>query len=282
LTQIKDIKNEISEAESALSVFPKEKDLLNEEGLPIKDIREDVFDEQEGSRAVLAEKQPAKMYTMEEIDRMMDEAMEEEHAELEFKTKETENKTPEEHDKLEKEDTPAIAPDGLSVGTVDGEELLARIVDDTKNRYNPVDGTWVEDEDDDDGYVDETDEDDYDEDDEEEEDQYGRTRGFLIPPNLSKPIPEEKGVKFAAFEKPATPSSTSTGAPVKSALKKTTASASTPQASSLNPSAPISSSHMPSVMATTIVEREPKQDVPTLSKTDLRIPRICIPKQLAR
>ena len=264
-SQIEEIKKEISDAEGALAVLPTGKDMLNEEGLPIKDIREEVFDEDEGNRAVLAEERPAKVYTMEEIDRMMDEAMEEERAEMSAKENEAaqeaeEHAIPEEEEGMKKEDVTAVAGEGLEVGKVSGEELIAKLVDDSKKRYNPMDGTWLEDE----GEMDDTDDDSEDED-EEEEDQYGRTRGYLIPPNLSKSITKEKGVKFASFEKPATRSTTSIEKPVKSALKKNTTTSNAPPKPSTTP---VSSTRIPSVMTTSIVERDAKHDVPPQFSTN--------------
>jgi hypothetical protein len=294
LSQIKDIKSEISDAETTLSVLPSGTDVLNEEGLPIRDIREDVFDEQEGNRAVLSEEQPTKVYTMEEIDRMMDAAMEEEETELGSKESVDVQKTDEsaregldaQVENVQKEELPEprqkdkaepvqqvsqenervtkLAPDGLSVGYVNGEELIAKLVDDSKKRYNPMDDTWLEESD-----HEETDNysegDDDDDEEEEEEDQYGRTRGYLIPPNLSRPastnppnpIVKEKAVKFASFEKPATPSATPIDKPIKSALKKSNYTPQSPE----NTAVPASSSSMSSVMTTDIVERNTKFNV---------------------
>ena len=193
---------------------------------------------------------------MEEIDRMMDEAEIEEQAELVA----SQRKLPvqsESDDKKEEEAT-AVAGEGLEVGHVSGEALLAKLVDDSKNRYNPIDGTWVKDEDDtEDTEEDEDDGDDDDDEEEEDEDEYGRTRGFLIPLNLSKGMTQEKGVKFASFEKPATPSTAIPDKPVKSALKKSTHAPPVPP----SPAVPVSPTRTTPAMTTNIIERAPKQDV---------------------
>ena len=254
--QIKEIHKEIAEAES-LSIFqPGDKQVLNEEGLPIRDIREDVFDEEDGRRAVLAEEEPTRIFTMDEIDRMMDEAEAdlarryisdhreaEEQAELQ---QQREKGSIEEGNEKKKEEggVTAVAGQGLEVGQVSGEELLAKLMDDNKNRYNPVDGTWAEDEGDMEGGNDDEDEED------EGEDEYGRTRGFLVPPYLAKGSIQEKGVKFASFEKPATPSSGTLNKPVKSALKKSTAAPSVSRSATKPSPTP--------TMSTTVTERAPK------------------------
>jgi hypothetical protein len=295
-SQIKEIHKEISDAESLSILQQGDKEVLNEEGLPIKDIREDVGDEEERTRAVLAEDQPTKMFSMDEIDKMMDEAMEEEQAELaklqpksvlkEEKMKQ--EKLREEKLKAEKREQEkwkassviAVAGDGLEVGQVNGEELLAKLVDDSKKRYNPIDDTWIEDEDED-GYADEDYdlENDDDEEEEEEEDQYGRTRGYLIPPNLSRGVKQEREVKFASYEKPATPSIGPSPVPIKSALKKTTV-ANSP--TTRPPTLPLTSTRTTSVMADSIVERAPSQVLPPLLLTLTgRIPSNKIPRQLA-
>jgi hypothetical protein len=247
-SQIKEIHQEISDAESLSILRAGDKEVLNEEGLPIKDIREEVFDEDEGTRAVLAEEVPSRVYTMEEIDKMMDEAEEEERAELEASQK----KPASVREDGMQEDVTAVAGQGLDVGQVSGEELIAKLVDDSKNRYNPIDGTWVENDEEEstDGEY-ETEEEE-----EEEEDEYGRTRGFLIPPHLYRGTPPKKGVKFASFEKPATPSIGPPEKTAKSALKNS------------NPPPPVTStpsSAVParaaSVMSTNVVERAPKKEV---------------------
>jgi hypothetical protein len=197
---------------------------------------------------------------MEEIDRMMDEAEIEEQAELVASQRKLPVQ-PESDDRKEEKAIAVAAGEGLEVGHVSGEELLAKLVDDSKNRYNPIDGTWVEDEDD----TEDTEEEDYDGDDdedddeeeEEDEDKYGRTRGFLIPPNLSKGMTQEKGVKFASFEKPATSSTAIPDKPVKSALKKSIHTPPVPP----SPAVPVSSTRTTPAMTTNIVERAPKQDV---------------------
>jgi len=338
-SQIGEIHNEIQEAEgmSILSLGKEGKEVLNEEGLPIRDIQEAVEGEEEdGQRRVVSveEDQPLRTYTMEEIDRMMDEALLEEQAELEAqknassipkledssdgisqKTKSNLASEDKENEKgtVKDKDFIAVAGEGLSVGTVNGDELLAKLVDDSKHRYNPLDGTWVEDEDlpeDSDEGDDEEDDIEEDDEEEEEEDQYGRTRGYLVPPYIFQKSaqPPSKGVKFSSFEKPATPSfppptsapATTSGIdikdkplPLKPALRNAPTSAPFPPSpnpsfatfstgtfsgpsspdpsfspmSSPNPSASaplIASSRQAAstVMATSIVEREPQQIVP--------------------
>jgi hypothetical protein len=156
----------------------------------------------------------------------------------------------------------ATAGEGLEVGQVSGEELLAKLVDDSKKRYNPIDDTWIEDEAElsgEDDYYNEEHSADYDDDEEEgeeeeEEDQYGRTRGYFIPPGLYKGATKDKGVKFASFEKPAERHIELVDKPIKSALKKTNI----PQSPHLSSStAPLLSSGM----ATNIVERDPNRNV---------------------
>ena len=288
--QIGEIHQEIKDAEdmSILNLDTQGKEVLNEEGLPIRDIREEVHgDEREERRAVaveeMGEEETGKIYSMEEIDRMMDEAMEEEKQELEAQKSSSIPKAEETMEKSRRENGPrkdegkdisedhvdrkgkgkslavddegdkeitAIAGEGLSVGTVNGEELIAKLVDDSKQRYNPLDGTWIDDEEEDvpsdEEFEVSDDDENEEEEDEEEEDQYGRTRGYLVPPHIfQKSIPApSKGVKFSSFEQPATPSfpvpstlpstnppSTSTGLdiknkplPLKPALKQSTAS----------------------------------------------------------
>jgi len=268
-SQIKEIRKEISDAESLSILGGGDKEVLNEDGLPIKDIREDVGDEEERTRAVLAEDEPTRIFSMDEIDKMMDEAMEEEQAELAMlhpKSILKEEKMRQEKTKAEKmeyememtEPVNAVAGEGLEVGQVSGEELLAKLVDDSKKRYNPIDDTWIEDEEGD-GYSDDDYEfqDDEEDEEEEEEDQYGRTRGYLIPPNLSRGVKQARGVKFSSFEKPATPSSGPSTLPGKSALKKTTYAPPIPTTTS--PATPLTSTRTTSVMAESIVEREPSQ-----------------------
>ena len=276
-SQIEEIHKEISDAESLSILQGGDREVLNEEGLPIRDIREDVGDDEEPTRAVLAEDQQTKIFSMEEIDKMMDEAMEQEQAELEKlqpKSNLKDRKMKEEkmkQGKLEKETMEraeeritAVAGEGLEIGQVNGEELLAKLVDDSKNRYNPIEDIWMEDED----------EDDYsdgdvgsEEDDEQEEDQYGRTRGYLIPPNIGRGVKQERGVKFASFEKPATPLIGSSDGPVKSAMKKNLS------ASTTNPSVvPLTSTRIVSVMADSIVERAPSQVTPNSIEGNSRIP----------
>lgn len=263
ISQIKEIQQEISDAEALLSFQVGDKEVLNEEGLPIKDIREDIGndDEEEGRRVVVAEEVPSsKIYTMEEIDRMMDEAEEEEKSELETLQRKNNSKVAVQ----DEEEVTAIAGQGLEVGQISGEELLAKLVDDSKNRYNPIDGTWIENNDeeytDDDGgfHPEDDDEEDDEQEEEEEEDEYGRTRGYLIPPYLSRGIQPEKGVKFASFEKPATPSTGPSEKPIKSVLKKSTIPPTIPSSSS---AVPAKSTSTTPIMSTTVVERAPKKEV---------------------
>jgi hypothetical protein len=261
-SQIKEIHQEISDANAMSILSQGDKEVLNEEGLPIKDIREDVFRENEGTRAVLAEEETTKKYTMDEIYKMMDEAAAEERAELE--ALQQKQNTVQQMKEKEKEEiqVDATAGQGLEVGQVSGEELLAKLVDDSKKRYNPIDDTWIEDEAElsgEDDYYNEEHSADYDDDEEEgeeteEEDQYGRTRGYFIPPGLYKGSTKDKGVKFASFEKPAERHIEPVDKPIKSALKKTNI----PQSPLLSSStAPLLSSGM----ATNIVERDPNRNV---------------------
>ena len=207
---------------------------------------------EERRRGVVGEEeQPTRIFSMEEIDRMMDEAEVEEQAEL--GASQSKSLAQSESDDRTEGEVTAVAGEGLEVGQVSGEELLAKLVDDSKSRYNPIDGTWVEDEDE----ITEDTEEDEEEEEEEEEDQYGRTRGFLIPPNLSKGTTRKKGVKFASFEKPATPSSGTPDKPVKSALKTSTHTPPSPP----SPAVPISSTRTTPVMTTNIIERATKREV---------------------
>ena len=294
-SQITEVRKEISEAETLSILRASDKEVLNEDGLPIKDIREDVGDEEERTRAVLAEDEPTKIFSMDEIDKMMDEAMEEEKAELAKlqpksilkEEKMRQDKMKEERIMEEKnerwkgkvEPIVAVAGEGLEVGQVNGEELLAKLVDDSKKRYNPIDGTWIED-DDVEGYSDVEYELQDDDDDEEEEDQYGRTRGYLIPPSLSRGVKQERGVKFASFEKPATPSSGPSALPGKSALKKTNAA---PIPNTPSPAVPHTSTRTTSILADSIVEKAPSQVRSILhSSTNHRISPNKIPRPLAK
>jgi hypothetical protein len=272
-SQIKEIHKEISDAESLSILGEGDKEVLNEEGLPIKDIREDVGEEEEQTRAVLAEDEPTQIFSMDEIDKMMEEAMEEERAELatlqpksilkEEKLRQEKMKKEEmEQETGKTEHVTAVAGKGLEIGQVNGEELLAKLVDDSKKRYNPIHDTWMEDEDGD-SYSDDDDVFQDDDEDEEEEDQYGRTRGYLIPPNLLPGMKQERGVKFASFEKPTTPSSGPSTLPAKSALKKTNNIPTTPITTF--PAIPLSSSRTTSVMAESIVERAHSQVLPHTS-----------------
>jgi hypothetical protein len=118
-----------------------EQEVLNEEGLPIKEIKEDVFDNEETRRGVsVVDKVPERIYTMEEIDRMMDETEDEEQAELQTLRKvaveDVENK------ENEKRQITAFAGDGLGCGRSNGEELIARLMDESKEHYNPVEDIW--------------------------------------------------------------------------------------------------------------------------------------------
>lgn len=262
-SEIREIQNEIKSAEQ-LSVFGAwDKEVLNEEGLPIREIEEKVGDEDEEQRGVPQDYEvPKKIYTMEEIDRMMDEAMAEEEAELKAHKAGVKEKATVDNGK--KDPVKVVAGEGLEVGQVSGEELLAKIVDDSKNRYNPMDGTWIEDEEDGD-YETEEDDEDYEDDDdeeEEEEDQYGRTRGFLVPPHLLKGKAPERGVRFASFEKPPNPPISSLDKPLKSALKKSEPSLSSKEES---PTPATSSEPVPdtsqTVVATDVVERLPNPKV---------------------
>lgn len=285
-SQIKEILNEISQAESLSILRAPDEEVLNEEGLPIKDIREDVFDDDEKQRprAVLAEEELVRKYTMEEIYRMMDEAMAEEQAEMQASQPKLRVEKEKDNGVGENSVT-AAGGQGLEVGQVSGEELLAKLVNDHKNRYNPIDDTWVEDEDGD-GATDPDDNEDYEEyDDEEdegedEEDQYGRTRGFLVPPQLSKGVTRERSVKFASFEKPSTPSIISTDKPIKSALKKGSVPATTPSSA---PAVPVKSTKTAPIMATNIVERTSEHRVlHVIFRANTRIPKWKIPRRHAK
>jgi hypothetical protein len=261
VSQIKEIQKEISDAKTLSALNLKDKQILNEEGLPIKEIKEQVDDAAEERRGVpFEEEKPQRTYTMEEIDKMMDEAMVEEQAELgQSKQK---SKLPEKEKSnggaTRKSTKQSIrAGDGLEVGTVSGEELLAKLMDDSKKRYDPINDTWMENNDELTGEDEEYDESEPEEE-EEEEDKYGRTRGYLVPPGLYKGVKQEKGVKFASFEQPATPSTSTptspTDKPIKSALKKSTSL-------STSDTAPLTSSPIEPPVASEIMERR-KSDVP--------------------
>jgi len=266
-SEIREIQNEIKSAEQ-LSVFGGwDKEVLNEEGLPIREIQEKIEDEDEERRGVpQVDEVPKKIYTMQEIDRMMDEAMAEEEAELKASKLNVKEKAKLNSDK--KGPMKAVAGEGLEVGQVSGEELLAKIVDDSKNRYNPVDGTWIEDEEDEDeDYRRDEDDEDYEdeegqEEEDEDEDRYGRTRGFLIPPHLLKGAAQERSVKFTSFEKPPNPSISSSAKPLKSALKKREPFLPSKEASpKLAPSSTTVPSTSQTVVATDVVERLPNPKV---------------------
>jgi hypothetical protein len=215
--QINDIKKEIKDATTLSILSLKDKEILNEEGLPIKEIREDVFDEHLGTRAVLAEEPPpTKIYTMAEIDKMMDEAIAEEQAELSQYPR-AQPIIPDETAK-DPAGTTAVAGQGLEVGTVSGEELLAKLMDDSKQGYDPVNDTWIDEDTDESAGEDD--------DGDEDEDEFGRTRGMLIPDMYS--ATGEKSVKFAAFEQPKTPSVRFGERPIKSAMKKMSATTAPP------------------------------------------------------
>jgi hypothetical protein len=272
-SQFQEIEKEISEAESMSLLRVGEQEVLNEEGLPIREIKEHVFDDEETRRGVsVVDEVPERIYTMEEIDRMMDEAEDKEQEELQTWRKvaveDVENK------ENEKGHITALAGDGLDVGEVNGEELIAELMDESKKHYSPAEDIW-----DGDGEI-ESEEISEDEDEEETEDEFGRTRGYLIPPNLSKFVKQERGVKFASFEKPATPSLSQlhkSDKPVKSTLKK--ASASETIASTFQ----ISSTSKPMTMAVDIVERVPQQQVSSFTScSDNRIPRNKIPQVHAK
>lgn len=269
ISQIKEIQKEIADVKSLAILNLRDREIVNEEGLPIKEIREEVNEkeqrETESRKGVsFEEAEPIKTYTMEEIDKMMDEAMEEEQAELEESRKKSSNLSPQQKKEDMSKDTARgriRAGDGLEVGTVSGEELLAKLMDDSKRRYDPINDTWMDNEDeltgDDEDYDSQEEEEDEDEDEEEEseeEDQYGRTRGHLIPPGLYKGLKQEKGVKFASFERPPSPTKTQpTDKPIKSVLKKTS--------SATHDTAPLTSTRFDNPVATEIVERGSKEDV---------------------
>lgn len=266
-SEIEEIHKEIAEMESMSILKEGEKEVLNEEGLPIKEIMEEVFDE-EGRRAVLPEEEfPTRVYTMEEIDKMMDEAMAEEQAEMMACREESLERKPERQpaeppvtEDVERRATViAVAGQGLGVGQVSGEELLAKVMDESGKRYDPVTDTWIEDESDGAETDDENQsEDGDDEEEDEEEDQYGRTRGYLIPPNLSKGIEKGRGVKFAAFEQPATPSTFSSDGPPKSVLKTSGHTLATGLPAQ-PPAVPVTSSRAAQVMTSSVVEKSLKQ-----------------------
>jgi hypothetical protein len=255
-SQIQDVEKEIAEAESMSILRAGEQEVLNEEGLPIKDIKENVVDDEETRRGVpVIEEAPERVYTMEEIDRMMDEAEAEEQAE-QHSSQEMAVEDPQ--DEEEESSVTAVAGDGLDVGEVNGEELIAKLMDESKKHYNPLEETWEDEE--------------SDEVSEEEEDEFGRTRGFLIPPNLSKSAKPERSVKFASFEKPASPSVNPPQKPIKSALKKSSISQPIPSA------APVQSTSKPTTMMMDIVERIPQKVCPFTLPSHCRIPRKKIPK----
>jgi hypothetical protein len=253
-SQIQDLEKEIAEAESMSLLRAGEQEVLNEEGLPIKEIKENVVDDEETRRGVSAiEEVPERVYTMQEIDRMMDEAEAEEQAE-QHSSREMAVEDPQ--DEEEESSVTAVAGDGLDVGEVNGEELIAKLMDESKKHYNPLEETWEDEE--------------SDEASEEEEDEFGRTRGYLIPPNLSKSAKQERSVKFASFEKPASPSVNPPQKPVKSALKKSSTSQPIPSV------APVQST--PTTMMMDIVERIPQKVYPFTLPSNYRIPRKKIPK----
>jgi hypothetical protein len=243
-----------------------EQEILSEEGLPIKEIKENVVGDEETRRGVpVVDEMPERIYTMEEIDRMMDEAEAEEQAEGDSSKKLGVQETEEEEAESQ---VTAVAGEGLDVGEVNGEELIAKLMDESKRRYNPVEDTWDEGEDT--GSEDLSGE----EEEEEEEDEFGRTRGYLVPPNLSKFAKQERGVKFASFEKPASPSLNQPEKPIKSALKKS----STSEPIAAPTPVPSTSTSKPATMMMDIVERIPQQVVPFRLPSNRRIPRNKIPK----
>jgi hypothetical protein len=259
-SQIGDLEKEIAEVESMSLLRAGEQDVLNEEGLPIKEIKENVVDAEETRRGVsVVEEVPERVYTMEEIDRMMDEAEAEEQAE-QHSSREMAVEDPE--DEEEESSVTAVAGDGLDVGEVNGEELIAKLMDESKRHYNPLEDTWEEGEESDQVSDEE----------EDEEDEFGRTRGYLIPPNLTKSAKQERGVKFASFEKPASPSLNRPEKPAKSALKKSSTSEPIPS------TAPVASTSKPTTMMMDIVERIPQQVLAFTLSSNARIPRKKIPK----
>lgn len=239
-----------------------EQEVLNEEGLPIKEIKEDVSGDEETRRGVsVVDDVPERVYTMQEIDRMMDEAEAEEQAEREASRKLAVEDVQDE----EKGEVTAVAGEGLDVGEVNGEELVAKLMDESKKHYNPVEDMWDEEGESGSDAI------------SEEEDEFGRTRGYLIPPNLAKFAKQERGVTFASFEKPATPSFNQPDKPVKSALKKSSTSKTVPS------TVPVTSTSKPGTMAMDIVERTPQQQVCSFTfSSDVRIPRNKIPKAHAK
>jgi len=271
-SQTKEIEEEIAKAESMSFLRASEQEVLNEDGLPIKEIKEDVLADEEPRRGVsVVDEIPERIYTMEEIDRMMDEAEAEEQVELQTSRKVAVGGV---EDEDEKSQVTAVAGDGLDVGQVNGEELIAKLMDENKNHYNPVEDIRYTDGDSGSQGFSEEEEDD----DEEEEDEFGRTRGYLIPPNLSEFAKQHRGVKFAAFEQPAAPSLNPRGRVVKSALKKSSTSETVPSAT------PVTSTSKSATMSRDIVERVPQQQVSpcTSSSSDSRIPKNKIPKAHAR
>ena len=187
---------------------------------------------------------------------MMDEAMSEEQAELEQLKRKPNlpEKNKEETINQRPKKAPIRAGDGLEVGTVSGEELLAKLMDDSKKRYDPINDTWMDYEDELTGEDEDWDDEEEEAGSEEEEDQYGRTRGSLVPPGLYKGATQVKGVKFASFEQPATPSTPRTEKPLKSSLKKLP--------SPTSDTAPLTTTRIDPAVSTDIVERNVRQDVP--------------------
>lgn len=255
-SQIKDVEKDIAEAESMSLLRASDQEVLNDEGLPIKEIKENVDDEESRRGVSVVEEVPERTYTMEEIDKMMDEAEAEEQAEQHTSR---EMAVEDRQDEEEKSSVTAVAGDGLDVGEVNGEELIAKLMDESKKHYNPLEETWDEDEESDQLS-------------EEEEDEFGRTRGYLIPRNLSKMTKQERGVKFASFEKPASPSLNQPEKPIKSALKKSSTSEALPS------TAPVASTSKPTTMMMDIVERIPQQVLSFTLPSNGRIPRRKIPK----
>ena len=270
-SEIKQLEEEIAEAESMSLLRAGEQEILNEEGLPIKEIKEDVLGDEEPRRGVsVVDEIPERIYTMEEIDRMMDEAEAEERREFQISRKVA---VEDFEDEDEKRQVTAVAGDGLDVGQVNGEELIAKLMDESKKHYNPVEDIWDNDGDSGSQGISEGEDDE----DEEEEDEFGRTRGYLIPPNLSKFAKQGRGVKFAAFEQPAAPSFNPPDRPVKSALKKSSAPETVPS------TAPVNLTSRPATMSRDIVERVPQQQVsPCPLSSYSRIPRNKIPKARER
>ena len=275
-SQIKELEDEIAKAESMSLLRAGEPEVLNEEGLPIKEIKEDVLGDEEPRRGVsVVDEVPERIYTMEEIDKMMDEAEAEEQVELQTSRKVSVGDVEDEDGNTH---VTAVAGDGLDVGQVNGEELVAKLMDEDKKHYNSVEDIRYTDGDSGSQAFSEEEEDDQEEE-EEEEDEFGRTRGYLIPPNLSKfAAKQDRSVKFAAFEQPATPSINPQGRIVKSALKKSSMLETVPS------TAPVTSTSKPATMSRDIVERVPQQQVSpcTPSSSDSRIPKNEITKAHAR